>query len=187
MLITRFCKIVMCLVLAVFCLLVAFDNLTDYETNYLFVRHVLSMDTTFAGNGLMYRSISDPLLWRVAYGLIIAAEAVTGLLFLAGAVRMWQAREASGADFDRAKAYAIAGAFGRIPRLVLRLHGDSRRVVRHVEIANLDGQQAAFRFCMAVLVVLILLNQPDPDLPGDVAARRPARTRRRTDKAEPSS
>ena len=93
MLITRFGKIVMCLVLAVFCLLVAFDNLTDYETNYLFVRHVLSMDTTFAGNGLMYRSISDPLLWRVAYGLIIAAEAVTGLLFLAGAVRMWQARK----------------------------------------------------------------------------------------------
>lgn len=187
MLITRFCKIVMCLVLAVFCLLVAFDNLTDYETNYLFVRHVLSMDTTFAGNGLMYRSISDPLLWRVAYGLIIAAEAVTGLLFLAGAVRMWQAREASGADFDRAKAYAIAAALAAFLVWFFGFMVIAGEWFAMWESQTWNGQQAAFRFCMAVLVVLILLNQPDPDLPGDVAARRPARTRRRTDKAEPSS
>jgi len=31
--ITRFAKIVMSLALALFCLLVAFDNLTDYTTN----------------------------------------------------------------------------------------------------------------------------------------------------------
>ena len=58
MLITRYAKIVMCVCLAAFCLLVAFDNLTDYGTNYLFVQHVLSMDTTFPGNALMYRSIT---------------------------------------------------------------------------------------------------------------------------------
>ena len=50
MLITRIAKIVMCLVLAVFCLLVAFDNIADYNANYEFVQHVLSMDTTFPGN-----------------------------------------------------------------------------------------------------------------------------------------
>jgi predicted small integral membrane protein len=43
----RIAKLVMVGCLALFALLVAFDNLTDYDTNYAFVRHVLSMDTTF--------------------------------------------------------------------------------------------------------------------------------------------
>ena len=46
MLITRLAKIVMCLALGLFCLLIAFDNVTRLSTNYLFVQHVLSMDTT---------------------------------------------------------------------------------------------------------------------------------------------
>src|SRR5262249_16731207 len=66
-LITRYAKIVMSLVLAAFCPLVTFDNITDYGTNYLFVQHVMSMDTTFPGNALMYRSITNPVVWRAAY------------------------------------------------------------------------------------------------------------------------
>ena len=92
MLIARYAKIVMSLALAAFCLLVTFDNITDFGTNYLFVQHVLSMDTTFPGNALMYRSITNPVLWRIAYALIIAAEGVTGILFLAGAIRLIQVR-----------------------------------------------------------------------------------------------
>ena len=67
-----------------FILLVAFDNITDYGTNYLFVQHVMSMDTTFPGNALMYRSITNPVLWHIGYALIIAAEGITSILFLAG-------------------------------------------------------------------------------------------------------
>ena len=57
MLITRLAKILISLSLALFCLLVAFDNITDDGTNYAAVQHVLSMDTTFPGNKLMYRAI----------------------------------------------------------------------------------------------------------------------------------
>ncbi|HEY8277772.1 MAG TPA: DUF2165 family protein [Methyloceanibacter sp.] len=64
--ITRFAKIVMGLALGLFCLLVAFDNLTDYTTNYLFVQHVMSMDTTYPGSELRYRAITNPTL--VGYG-----------------------------------------------------------------------------------------------------------------------
>ena len=60
--ITRYAKIVMSLALALFCLLVAFDNLTGYTTNYLFVQHVMSMDTTYPGSELRYRAITNPLL-----------------------------------------------------------------------------------------------------------------------------
>jgi predicted small integral membrane protein len=110
MLIARYAKIVMSLALAAFCLLVAFDNITDYGTNYLFVQHVLSMDTTFPGTALMYRSITNPVLWQIAYALIIAAEAATGILFLAGAIRMVQMRAARGAVFNDAKSLFFAGA-----------------------------------------------------------------------------
>ena len=79
MIIARYAKIAMVLCLAAFCLLVTFNNLTDYDTNYLFVQHVLSMDTTFSGNALMYRSITHPVLVQVAYGVIIAAEAAVGV------------------------------------------------------------------------------------------------------------
>jgi predicted small integral membrane protein len=60
---TRIVKIVMVGSLALFAGLVTFDNLTDYQTNYAFARHVLSMDATPPGNALMYRAISSPSLW----------------------------------------------------------------------------------------------------------------------------
>jgi predicted small integral membrane protein len=56
----RITKVIMVASLALFALLVTFDNLTDYDTNYAFVSHVLSMDTTFPGNALMYRAITSP-------------------------------------------------------------------------------------------------------------------------------
>jgi predicted small integral membrane protein len=38
-------------------------------------------------------------------------------------------------------------------------------VVFDVAIANVDGQEAAFRFYITILAVLIFVNQPDGDLP----------------------
>ncbi|MDP9041719.1 MAG: DUF2165 domain-containing protein [Bacteroidota bacterium] len=39
--------------------LVVFGNITDYFTNFLFVEHVLKMDTTFPENHIHYRSINE--------------------------------------------------------------------------------------------------------------------------------
>ena len=62
----RIAKIVMVGSLAVFALLVTFDNLTDYGTNFEFVRHVMSMDTTFQDSALIYRRVTAPVLWNAA-------------------------------------------------------------------------------------------------------------------------
>jgi predicted small integral membrane protein len=164
MLITRFTKIVMCLVIAVFCLLVAFDNVTDHATNYLFVQHVLEMDTTFPGNELMYRSITNPLLWKIGYGLIIAAEGVTGILFLIGALHLWRACRAPGAEFERAKAYAIAGALFAFLVWFLGFMVIAGEWFVMWESKLWNGQEAAFRFYVTVLAVLVFLNQPDGEL-----------------------
>jgi predicted small integral membrane protein len=180
-LIARYAKIVMSLVLAAFCLLVTFDNITDYATNYLFVQHVLSMDTTFPGNSLMYRSINNPVLWQIAYALIIAAEGVTGILFLAGAIRLFQVRNASGAVFNEAKALVVAG--GALAFLVwffgfMVVAGEWFSMWQS---QTWNGQEAAFRFYMAVLGVIIFVSMPDGDLDGGPRA---TPKRHRTDKKQ---
>ena len=92
----RLSKIVLCLCLAAFAFLVTFGNITDYGSNFAFVQHVLSMDTTFPGNKLMYRAITSETLWHAAYWFIIVGEGLTCLLFLVGALHLWRARHRTG-------------------------------------------------------------------------------------------
>ena len=163
MLITRLAKIVMCLALGLFCLLVAFDNVTNYSTNYLFVQHVLSMDTTLPGNSLKYRAITSPVLWQLAYAAIIAAESLAGLLFVVGAAALWRVRLAPAATFNHAKGYAIAGAALAFLIWFFGFMVVGGEWFAMWESPTWNGQEAAFRFYMAALAVLILLNQPDSD------------------------
>ena len=168
--ITRYAKIVMALCLAVFCLLVAFDNITDYGTNYLFVQHVMSMDTTYPGNALMYRSVTNPVLWNLCYWLIIAGEAVAGILFLAGAIRLWQVRNAPGAVFNAAKGLVVAGALVAFLVWFFGFMVIAGEWYAMWQSGTWNGQDAAFRFYVTVLAVLIFVNQPD----GDLARQSPA-------------
>ena len=45
---------------------VAFGNVSDYDTNFAFIQHVLSMDTIFERSTIRYRAITDPTLQRAA-------------------------------------------------------------------------------------------------------------------------
>jgi predicted small integral membrane protein len=66
--------------IALFFSLVVFNNIIDSNSNFLFVQHVLSMDTTFQDSTLMQRSITNPLLWQWAYYFIIGWEVLTAIL-----------------------------------------------------------------------------------------------------------
>ena len=161
--ITRLSKIAMCLAVGLFCVVVAYDNVVDYATNYAFVQHVLSMDTLPQSGVLKGRSITSPVLWQLAYAAIIAAEAATGALFLAGAAALWRARQAPADEFNYAKRWAIAGG-----TLAFLLWFFGFMVVggewfEMWQSATWNGQEAAFRFYVSVLGVLIFINQPDTD------------------------
>ena len=164
MLITRITKIVMCLVLAVLCLLIAYDNIADYNANYEFVQHVMSMDTTFPGNELRYRAITNPTLWRIVYALIIIAEGFTGVLFLAGVVQMTRALHASGAEFNRAKTYAIAGALVAFLVWFFGFMVVAGEWFGMWQSKDWNGVPAAFRFDVVLLLDVIFLMQRDEEL-----------------------
>ncbi|MGB3123725.1 MAG: DUF2165 domain-containing protein [Pseudomonas sp.] len=160
---SRYAKIVLTLALAAFATMVAFNNIIDYGSNFAFVKHVLSMDTTFPDNAAMYRSITTPWLWHGAYVLIIFGEALTALLLALGARLLWRSRHTTGAEFNRAKSCATSGlALGFVVWFFgFMVVGGEWFLMWQSHQWN--GQDAAFKFYMAIVGVLIFLNQPDSD------------------------
>ena len=163
MLIVRLAKILMTAALAAFAFIVTYDNMIDYGSNFEFVRHVLSMDTTFPGNKLMHRAITDPVIWDAAYGAIIAAEGVTCVLLALGALAMLLAWRGPAARFNRAKAWMVAGATMGFGVWFFGFMVVGGEYFAMWQSSTWNGQQAAFRFYMAILGVLIFVNQPDAD------------------------
>jgi predicted small integral membrane protein len=164
MIAVRLVKLALVASLALFALVVAYDNVVDYESNYTFVRHTLAMDTTFADNALKGRAVTSPSLWTAAYWLIIAIEAAVGLLLLAGAVRLAAALRASAQRFNAAKMLVASGV-----GLGFLLWFTGFMVLGGEWFAmwqsrSFNGQEAAFRICLTLLAVLIFVNQPDGDV-----------------------
>src|SRR5437868_15398108 len=90
--------------------LVVLNNLTDYDSNYQFVRHVPMMDATFAGNHVMWRAIHSPTVHTTFYLSIIMWECVTTALLWMGAVQMVRLLSRRGAGFHDAKKWALDGS-----------------------------------------------------------------------------
>lgn len=164
MLIVRLAKVAMTAALAAFAFIVTYDNIVDYGTNYEFVKHVLSMDTTFPGNKLMHRSITDPRLWTLGYAAIIAAEGVVFILLAVASVAMLLALRAPAASFQRAKTWMVAGAAVGFMVWFFGFMVVAGEYFAMWQSKTWNGQEAAFRFYMTLLAVLIFVNQTDEDL-----------------------
>ena len=171
MLITRAAKIAMVAAIAAFATLVAFGNITDYETNFAFVQHVLSMDTVFPRSTITYRAIANPTLHRVAYAIIIAAEALTAVLCWIGALQLGRHLRAPAGAFQRSKAFSVAGLtlgfltwqFG-----FMTVGGEWFGMWMS---AQWNGAPSAFRFVMVIIAVLIFVAMRDDELdprPGEI-------------------
>jgi len=160
----RLSKVIMLLGLALFAFLVTFNNLTDYDSNFQFVRHVLSMDTTFEGNDAMYRAIATPWMWHAGYWLIIAGEGLTFVLLTGGGLQMLAARKATAAEFQRAKQMAVLGATVGFLVWFVGFMAVGGEWFLMWQSDTWNGQQPAFRFYMSILAVLIFVMQHDAEL-----------------------
>ncbi len=144
--------------------IILLNNVTDYNVNFNYIQHVLSMDTVLLDSHLTWRAIASPKLQQVAYLAIIATEAAIALLCLGGAVRLGQTLGGSGATFNRAKATATYGLtlaflFWFVGFMVVG--GEWFTMWQSVDW---NGQQPAFRFIGCVGFVLIYLSLSDGDL-----------------------
>jgi predicted small integral membrane protein len=157
--ITRSAKLMLVAGIALFYTLVVFNNLTDFDSNYQFVRHVLSMDSTFPGNHGMWRALPSPAFHLAFYISIIAWEGATMILLWWGAIRLLRALRQSAAAFNLAKRLAVmALTLSMLMWLVAFLSVGAEWFLMWQSHAW-NGQEAAFRnFAVVGLVLLILMQ-----------------------------
>src|SRR3954452_947416 len=157
--VVRACKIALVAAVALFFTCVAFGNITDYDSNWQFVQHVLSMDTTFPNSSLHWRAITDAAVQRAAYWLIIATQIATAVLLWLGTVAM--SARIGKAGFAPARTLAVAGlTLGLLLYLVgfVTVGGEWFAMWQS---ATWNGQQKAFEFIAMISAVLIVLLLPE--------------------------
>jgi len=107
--IIRYSKFLLMTYISLFGLLVLFSNLTDYSSNYEYVAHILSMDTTRENLSLSYRAITSPILHHRIYWFIITLEVIYTAFFLVGAYHLYRNINAPAEVFHEAKKFSIIG------------------------------------------------------------------------------
>jgi predicted small integral membrane protein len=161
--ITRTAKLLLLFALALFHTLVVFNNLTDFDSNYQFVRHVLMMDSTFPANHAHWRAFGSPAVHIAFYIVIIAWEAAIAVLLWAGAAHMLRALRAPVAVFNASKRIPVLGlTLSLLMWLVAFLCiGGEWFLMWQSQAWN--GQQEAFRMFAVVGLVLLIVMHNDAD------------------------
>ena len=173
MLVIRLAKILMVAAIALFASLVAFGNVTDYNTNFVFVQHVLSMDTVFPFSTITYRAITSPVLHHAAYALIIAAEGATAVLCWLGALVLLRRLRGDAPTFNRGKAFAVAGLTLGFLLWQVGFMSIGGEWFGMWQSKDWNGVPSAFRFQITILAVLILVALPDQELKPPVPPGQP--------------
>ena len=164
MIVIRGAKAAFVSAVALFASLVAFGNLTDYDTNFRFVQHVLSMDTIFATSTIKYRAITEPALHHAAYVVIIAVEIATALLCWAGVVGLLRQLRADAAMFNRAKTFAVLGLTLGFLLWQVGFMSIGGEWFGMWQSQQWNGVPSAYRFVLVIGVVLVFVVMPDQEL-----------------------
>ena len=159
----RIIKMLLVFGVALFYTFVAFNNVTDYDSNFQFVRHVLMMDSTFPGNHGMWRAMNSPALHTAFYISIIGWEMLTMLLAWWGGIQLARALHGPAPAFHRAKRVAIAALTLSLLMWLIAFLAVGGEWFLMWQSKNWNGQDAAFRMFTVIGIVLLLLVQPDTE------------------------
>ena len=161
--ILRLSKCALMLGLAFFFSLVVFNNTTDYNSNYQFVRHVFMMDSIYPTNRGMWRHIENPALHTLFYLTIIATETLIALLYWWGSINLLRARNASAAAFQQAKTVGIAALTLSCLLWLVAFLSIGAEWFLMWQSKEWNGQEAAFRMFAVCALVLVYLTAPEPE------------------------
>lgn len=157
----RASKILLIVGIGCLALVVGFNNVVDYQSNFLFVRHVMSMDTVFPDNVVKYRAITEPLLHSIAYSLIIFWEFAVAILCLLGALHLLKHIKSDTLTFNKAKSLSILGLSAGFSLWFFGFMVVGGEWFCMWQSPNWNGQESAFRFAVCILLVLIYIVQND--------------------------
>ncbi len=161
----RISKSLLILAIAFFYSLVVFNNTTDYNSNYQFVRHALQMDSTFPGNHGMWRAINQPAIHTLFYISIILWETVTAILCWWSGIAMLRTAHLAPESFYRAKTLGIVAlTLGMLMWFIAFLCVGGEWFLMW-QSKTWNGQDAAFRMFVVLGIVLLYLAMPEPTAP----------------------
>jgi predicted small integral membrane protein len=161
--IVRLSKCALLTGVALYYSLVAFNNITDYDSNFQFVRHVLMMDSTFPNNRGMWRAINTPAIHTLFYLSIICWETLTAVLSWWGAIRLIRGLHAPAPIFHRAKSIAITAlTLGCLLWFVAFLSIGGEWFLMW-QSKTWNGQDAAFRMFTVLGLILLYISAPEHD------------------------
>ncbi len=159
----RTAKMLLVASVALFYTLVVFNNLTDFGSNYEFVRHVLLMDSTIPGNHGMWRALSSPSVHLAFYISIIAWEIVTAIFLWTGVVRLLRALRLPAADFNAAKRVSVMALTLSMLMWFVAFHSIGGEWFLMWQSHIWNGQEDAFRNFAEVGIVMLILLLPDAE------------------------
>ncbi|MFB7655181.1 MULTISPECIES: DUF2165 domain-containing protein [unclassified Streptomyces] len=150
--------------LALYIALVALGNITDFDSNQQFVRHVLAMDTTFKDDDLMWRAITSTGVQDTVYVAIIAWETVAALVLIY-ATWLWIRR-----DEGSARRMTTYGTLMLVLLFGVGFMAIGGEWFAMWQSADWNGLDAALRVLLMSGLVLIVAHLP---FGGGEASRRP--------------
>lgn len=156
--------------LAVYISLVAFGNLTDFDTNQQFVRHVLAMDTTFGDEDVIWRAIGSRTLSDVAYVGVIVWEVLAAAVLVTATVLWFRALRRR--SYERARRATTLGAVMLMLLFGLGFVAVGGEWFSMWQSDKWNGLEAAARNFVSAGFVLLLVHLPSaqwtgPDGPGE--------------------
>ena len=161
--ITRTAKLLLVCALALYHSLVVFNNLTDFDSNYQFVRHVLMMDSTFPGNHGLWRAIAAPGVHLAFYIGIIAWEAAITALLWWGAFRLGRVVRGPVAAFNTAKRVPVLGLTLSLLLWLVAFLSIGGEWFLMWQSRTWNGEEAAFRMFAVVGIVLLIVMHADTE------------------------
>lgn len=159
----RLAKTLLLFAVALFYTVVVFNNLTDYNSNYLFVYHVLDMDSTFPGNQGMWRAVHSTFVYHSFYDSIICWEALTATLAWVGGVQLVKRFRGPAAAFNLAKRVPVIALTLSLLMWFIAFLTVGAEWFLMWQSKTWNGQEAAFRMFTIVGIILIFLVMPDVD------------------------
>ncbi len=161
MIATRMCKMLLLAAMGFFFTLVVFNNTTDFDSNYQFVRHVLMMDSTSPGNRGMWRAISAPWVHIAFYLGIIGWEIVNAVLCWWGAVALLKTLRGTAAEFSAAKSVGVVALTSGMLQWFVAFLCVGAEWFLMWQSKTWNGQEAAFRMFAVEGIVLVVLLLPE--------------------------
>jgi predicted small integral membrane protein len=157
----RLIKIFFSCAVGLYMMLVCFNNIFDYGSNFQFVHMVTKMEDIFSKERNSWRSVHSVFFKHLMFILIITWELATAILILSGATNMIRKYKAPATEFKQAKWYVSAGlSLGVLLWFTVFIAVGGEWFLMW-QSKSWNAQQTAFHLTCCFLLFLIHHNQED--------------------------